>query len=224
MTLSRRLPPLALIAAVVLVACSGTSEEAAPRVVQPGAPGEPNRELTAGELADLEVPQHTDADVRFMRAMIPHHLQALRMTSLVPARSEREDIPLLAGRMDAAQAEEIAFMQRWLEDRGEEVPDQGSGHEHDGASDSGELMPGMLTEGELTQLQEATGAEFDRLFLEFMIGHHEGALVMVEELLSSDGGQEPEIFQLASHIDSDQRIEIGRMHGILAELDGDAPD
>ncbi len=207
---------VALIATAMLAGCS-TSGEPAPRVVQPGAPGEDTQVLSADEVPSLDALDHSEADVRFLHGMIPHHLQALQMTALVPERTARDDVLLLAERMDVSQGDEVEQMQRWLRERGEEVPDSGAHHHH------GELMPGMLSEQELAQLEAAVGAEFDRLFLEFMIRHHEGGLLMVEELFATeDGGIEPEINQIATHIDSDQRIEISRMLGILAELQASA--
>lgn len=145
-----------------------------------------------------------------MQGMITHHGQALVMTDLVAERTASEDIRRLARRIDVSQVDEIARMRRWLERRALAVP---KGHAH------APLMPGMLTAEELDRLAGATGAEFDRLFLEFMIRHHEGALVMVANLFSTDGGgQEAEIFQFASHVDADQRAEIARMRDMLSIL------
>ncbi len=225
------------------------SPEASSPVVQPGAPGQAGRTLSPADVAELPRPPHTDADVRFMRDMIGHHAQALEMTVLVPDRSQREDIRLLARRIEISQGSEIALMRRWLEDRWEEAPDplgtgHGGGHEaghgadphaghhvdpsahahagHDaGHPDAGhpephEGMPGMLTPDQLHRLASATGDAFDRLFLEYMIYHHEGALTMVAELFASPGaGQGGEIFEFASHVDADQRIEISRMNRML---------
>lgn len=212
----RPLRPYAVIAALALTACSGQDE--GPTIVQPGAPGQSAQALNSDEVPRPEGQEHTDADVQFIHRMIPHHAQALRMTSLVAERTMREDIPLFAERIEISQEDEIALMQDWLEARGEEVPSASQAHDH------GDLMPGMLTGDQISQLEEASGAAFDRLFLELMIQHHEGALIMVEELRDSDGGQEPEIFQLATHIDADQRIEIDRMQGLLAEMEGGTPE
>ena len=188
------------------------SAESGPPLIQPGAPGESSRVIAADEAVDLSRVQHTVADVRFMQGMIGHHAQALEMTDLLVSRSSREDMRLLAQRIEVSQADEINMMQRWLEVRGREVSHLDAHHAH-GAM----LMPGMLTPEEMSRLAEATGAEFDRLFLEFMITHHEGALVMVNELFSSPGaGQESEIFEFASDIDADQRMEIDRMSGMLS--------
>lgn len=153
---------------------------------------------------------YVEADVRFMQGMITHHEQALVMTDLVPDRTDHEGIHALAGRIEISQIDEIESMRRWLESRGESVPEE-HGHGH--------LMPGMLTDEQMERLAGAEGAEFDRLFLEGMIQHHEGALVMVEELFASEGaGQEPELFIFASHVDADQRAEIARMRNVLNNL------
>jgi uncharacterized protein (DUF305 family) len=198
-----------------LAGCSSApAEETADQapVVQLGAPGEDNRELTASEASELTAPTFTAADVEFVQMMIPHHEQALDMTALVPSRTERDDLPLLAERIEVSQTDEIAQMRRWLDGRGQAA----TSHDHHG---DGQLMPGMLTPEEMSQLSDARGAEFDELFLQYMIRHHEGAVVMVEELLAAgEGGQEPQVFQLAQHIDADQRVEISRMKQLLTEL------
>lgn len=163
------------------------------------------RESVESEAPSLRL--YTDAAVRFMQGMIHHHGQALAMTDLVPDRTQNETLRRLAQRIEISQQDEIARMRRWLEARSEDVP---GGHLH------GPLMPGMLSAQQMARLAAASGAEFDRLFLELMIQHHEGALVMVRDLVSSGGGgQEPELFQFVSHVDADQRAEIARMRGML---------
>ncbi len=167
-----------------------------------GTSARPSVESTAPALEG-----YSEADVRFMHGMIPHHAQALDMTVLVAERTGNQDIHRFAQRIEISQRDEIARMQRWLERRGESLPDE---HQR------GVLMPGMLTEEEMARLSAARGSEFDRLFLELMIHHHEGALVMVDDLFTTDGaGQETEIFLFASHVDSDQRAEIARMRSML---------
>ena len=149
-----------------------------------------------------------------MQGMIGHHAQALEMAALVPTRTGREEMRLLAQRIAISQSDEIKMMQEWLKSRGEAAPDEHAHHAH-GAT----LMPGMLTPEEMRRLTEATGAEFDRLFLEFMIKHHAGALVMVSELMAQPGaGQEADIFAFTSDVDADQRMEIDRMGAMLKEL------
>jgi len=206
----------AAAAAAMLSGCTSDAEPVATdsgRTVQLGAPGEDGRELTQDEIAELGQPEYTDSDVAFVQGMIMHHEQALLMTSLVEERTARDDLPKLAQRLDVSQHDEIAQLTAWLEARGEQVPLSVAQQHHDH-----DRMPGMLTYEQLTELAESSGAEFDRLFLEYMIFHHEGAIEMVDELLGGDGGQESEVFQLASHIDGDQRVEISRMTRLLAEL------
>ena len=166
-------------------------------------------------------PRYVDADVRFMQHMIEHHAQALAMTALVPARAANETIRLMAQRIDVSQRDEIARMRQWLLKRGEDVPAMGGGHDHHSARDGRPQMPGMLSAAELARLSESAGAEFDRLFLEYMIRHHEGALVMVSELFATPGaGQELDIFRFASDVDADQRAEIQRMRRMQGQLPG----
>lgn len=162
--------------------------------------------------------QHTPADVAFMQGMIQHHAQAVAMVALVPARTQRQDLKLLALRIDVSQADEMEMMRLWLKDRGQPVPDTGA-HAGHGAHGGHGLMPGMLTPEEMAALERARGSEFDRLFLEGMIKHHEGALAMVEALFATPGaGQETAIFSFASDVDADQRAEIDRMRKLLATL------
>lgn len=189
--------------------------EAAPPLVQPGAPGEATRSIDIAEATDLSGVRHTAADVGFMQGMIGHHAQALEMTALLYERSSWEDMRLLAQRIDVSQADEIKMMQAWLAVRGEDVP-RGDEHHAHGAT----LMPGMLTPDQMAELAAATGTEFDRLFLEYMIMHHEGAVIMVEELLASPGaGQESVIFGFASDVVADQSMEITRMRRMRGRLE-----
>ncbi|HUE77869.1 MAG TPA: DUF305 domain-containing protein [Longimicrobiales bacterium] len=176
--------------------------------------------LGPGETAPANRPGYTAADVRFMRGMLVHHAQALVMTDLAEERAASESLRMVARRIEISQASEIGLMRRWLGDRGETVPPLDmSGH---GGAGGHMHMPGMATDEELARLAAASGVTFDRLFLELMIRHHEGALVMVSELLGSAGaGQEPELFQLVSHVDADQRAEIARMQAMLSQFESD---
>ncbi|HLT11910.1 MAG TPA: DUF305 domain-containing protein [Micromonosporaceae bacterium] len=183
------------------------------RVVQPGAPGEAGRTLSPDELASITPPPYNVADVAFFERMIPHHAQALEMTALVPSRTSNQDIVLLARRIEISQRDEIGLMQAWLTNRGLAVPAPHASHPaHD------ELMPGMLNDEQLAQLSRARGAEFDRLFLELMIYHHEGALAMANELYANGGGLEPESDRFARDVIADQSIEISRMKDLLAAM------
>jgi uncharacterized protein (DUF305 family) len=202
---------------LMLTSLLALSQQAPPQaapIIQPGAPGQPSRVITAEKATDTSGVRFTEADVRFMQGMIGHHAQALEMTALVAERTASPELRKLALRIEMSQADEIAMMEAWLTARGQELPDPHAHHAHDAAR-----MPGMLTSVEMARLGSATGAEFERLFLEFMIKHHDGALVMVKDLFSSPGGgQEPEIFAFASDVEADQFMEIRRMAGMLKEL------
>jgi uncharacterized protein (DUF305 family) len=200
-----------LLVVVVGVACRTAGREAGAPIVQPGAPGQPSQAITPEAATDLSGVAFTDADVRFMQGMIHHHAQALEMTAWIPSRTSREDLHLLGRRIELSQADEIGMMKAWLRDRGHEVP-AGDAHHGHGTT----LMPGMLTPPEMQALAGATGEEFERLFLEGMIKHHAGALVMVEDLLSSPGaGQESDIAAFAADVLADQQMEIDRMRAML---------
>ncbi len=210
-TVSGPIVAVLLLAGAGTLSCRGANKETAPPIVQPGAPGAPSRVIDADEAVDLSRVQHTPADVRFMQGMIGHHAQALEMTVLVPKRTDRQDMPMLASRIELSQQDEIKMMEGWLEVRGETVPSED--HHHDPGVT---LMPGMLTAEEMSRLGEATGAAFERLFLQSMIRHHEGALIMVDELLSTAGaGQESNIAAFAADVVADQRAEMDRMGAML---------
>ncbi len=181
-------------------------------------------------------PRHARVDAEFMRGMIGHHAQALAMTALVPARTARADLRLLAERIEVAQRDEIALMRGWLADRGEAAPDSAGGaHDAHGGGHAGHAghaggpaasgapaagpRPGMLTPAELSALAAARGPAFERAFLAAMIRHHEGALAMVARFFAAPGAaQEPDTFGFASDVDADQRAEIARMRALLATL------
>lgn len=183
----------------------------APAIIQPGAPGQASQVIDARTAADLSKVQYTAADVAFMQGMIGHHAQALEMAALLPSRTSREEMRLLGKRLEVSQADEIEMMQDWLTARGRPLP---NAHAHHGQGAM--LMPGMLTEDEMRRLAAASGETFDRLFLEHMITHHEGALTMVEQLFATPGaGQEADIFAFAADVDADQRMEIDRMRSML---------
>ena len=197
------------VVVAVTAACGGAGLVAP--IVQPGAPGQQPRHISVGDATDLSGVRHTAADVRFMQAMLRHHAQALEMTALVASRTTREDLRLLAQRIDVSQTDEIKMMREWLQARGAQVP-----AEHAHAATAEEAMPGMLTAQEMSALADAQAAAFDRLFLDLMIKHHEGALVMVTQLFASPGaGQESEIFAFASDVMSDQQMEIARMKRMI---------
>jgi uncharacterized protein (DUF305 family) len=162
---------------------------------------------TAPAAAQSRAADHVRADVEFMQGMIPHHEQALVMARMAPSSGASDRVRLAALRIELSQKDEIDLMKRWLTERGHPVAGE---HTHHMA------MPGMLSDEQLSELRAARGRDFDRLFLQFMIKHHEGALAMVETLFKSPGAaQEPELARLASDIDSDQRAEIDRMQQML---------
>jgi uncharacterized protein (DUF305 family) len=172
----------------------------------------------AAAKADNGVPPFTAADVRFMQGMIGHHAQAVVMAGWAPSHGAREAVRILAERIVVAQNDEIAMMRRWLREHHEMVPEADTKGEHAGMDMPGmpALMPGMLTPEQMKQLNEARGPEFDRLFLTFMIQHHQGALTMVDQLFGSQGAaQDDNIFKFAADVSADQSTEIDRMNKML---------
>ena len=209
----RRRSAAFILAVVASTSCRSTFPEPATQIVQPGAPGEPSRVIGASEAVDLSQLRYTEAEVRFMQAMVAHHAQALEMTGLLASRSSREDMRLLGRRIELSQADEIQLMREWLNARRVPLSSHDANHAHPATA-----MPGMLTADEMRRLADATGGEFDRLFLELMIKHHEGALTMVDDLFAAAGaGQQSDIFTFASEVDADQRMEIDRMSTMLQE-------
>ena len=163
----------------------------------------------------------TEADARFMSDMIAHHGQALVMAGWAPTHGASPAVQTLAERIVSGQQDEIALMQRWLRDRG--APADTSAHSagRGGAAHAGHAasMPGMLTRAQLDELDRARGPEFDRLFLKYMIQHHQGALTMVNRLFATpEAAQEESTFKLANDVSADQSSEITRMERMLAEV------
>jgi uncharacterized protein (DUF305 family) len=212
----------ALALALAVAGCGGGSggeRSDAPSevtIVQPGAPGEPSRELTAAEAKELEQVKHTDDDVRFMRGMIHHHAQALVMTSMVRSRTASDQLPLFARRMELSQETEMRQMEQWLKDRDEPVP-TAEEHKHDHGG-NGSLMPGMVSAAALERLADSQGRRFDLRFLRYMRRHHEGALTMVRELRDAGGGMEAEVGSFSRHVEADQGIELNRMDDLEATI------
>lgn len=232
MNRASRCLPLAVL--LVTAACSGARPSPAPAPI--AAPVTANG-LTVAEMealwrarTDSARLRFTEADVRFMTGMIGHHAQAVGMSNLAPTNGASATIRTLAARIINAQQDEIALMQRWLRDREQPVPEVHiSGHQvmvH-GAGDAHAHhahMPGMLSEAQMAELAAARGAAFDRLFLTFMIAHHKGAVVMVDELFATDGaGQDAEVFKFASDVQVDQTTEVARMERMLKAMDAAGP-
>jgi uncharacterized protein (DUF305 family) len=221
-----RIKVAAALPVVVALLCFLTSSIAAqqvepnqPIIVQPGAPGQPSRTLPSSTRATL--PPLSAKDVEFMQGMIMHHAQAVEMVALMDSRVSNKELRLLGARISHSQAEEMKFMKRWLQVRGEATSMPMPAMQHMPGMDMSQhrmLMPGMLTPEQMDALRRAKGPEFDRLFLTGMIQHHKGALVMVEELFNTAGaGQDSELFNFATDVDSGQRAEIRIMETMLGQ-------
>jgi len=196
------------LATLALILCLGAGCTSTPKAnLHPTPPG-------LGRLP------YSDADVEFMSGMIPHHAQAVIMAGWAPTHGARSDVAILCERIVVAQRDEIAMMREWLGDRGQEVPDATSTRHKmkmDGAIHE-MLMPGMLSDEEMAALDKARGPDFDRLFLEGMIKHHQGAIDMVDVLFKSYGAAQDEtVFKFASDVYADQGIEIERMREMLGD-------
>jgi uncharacterized protein (DUF305 family) len=212
----------ALTCFLSLPVCAQQAEsQAPPVVVQPGAPGQPTQKLPSSTRATL--PPRSPKDVEFMQGMVMHHAQAVEMTALIESHTENNDLRLLGARISKSQSDEMKFMKRWLEARGEpEQPPMPGMPSMDmpgmDMSSHHMLMPGMLTPKQMDALRKAKGAEFDHLFLTGMIQHHNGALIMVKDLFDTAGaGQDAELFNFTTDVDSGQRAEIRIMQTLLGE-------
>jgi uncharacterized protein (DUF305 family) len=192
--------------------CAQQPASETPVVVQPGAPGKPTRVLPPTTRGTL--PPTSPADVQFMQGMIIHHAQAVEMTALIESHTENKDLRSLGERISRSQSDEIKFMKRWLASRGQ--PTSQAIHEMHHSNMSHELMPGMLSSEQMEALGKAKGEKFDYLFLKGMIQHHGGALTMVKDLFDAAGaGQDAELFNFATDVDSGQRAEIRVMQNML---------
>ena len=217
-------------AATVSGQSSSLAPESAP-IVQPGAPGQNSKRITADEAAPpLRAP--SAADVSFMQGMIMHHSQAVKMTDLLRVRTHTKELLELGKRISISQTDEMKYMKQWLQDRGASVSmEQGPmhsmgdmkatdsmAHMHMGSMpmNTMTMMPGMLTAQQMMALEQARGASFDHLFLTGMIQHHTGALVMVKDLFDTPGaGQDAVLFDFATDVDNTQRAEINIMRSML---------
>ena len=195
------------LAIITAGACATTTHQApAEHIVSPAAQVHP----------DSGRPPYTSADVHFMTGMIGHHAQAVLIAGWAPSHAASAAVRALCERIVVGQRDEIALMQRWLRERHEPVPEADPAHYTMPGMDPSMLMPGMLTAEQLAQLDRARGAEFDRLFLTFMIQHHQGAITLVNQLFGSQGGGEQEtVFRFASDVFADQSTEIDRMNRML---------
>lgn len=207
---------------LTIFAAAVTASAQSPVVVRPGAPGQATKQLPADTRPTL--PPTSMKDVEFMQGMIMHHTQAVEMTDMIAERTDNRDIQFLGERISKSQSDEMAFMVRWLEARGQATQmtsggGQHTSHAHGAPQAPSHKMPGMLSPKQMEELKAAKGADFDLLFLKGMIQHHEGALVMVKDLHNSPGtAQDAELFNFASDVDSGQRAEIKTMQKLLGKF------
>ena len=245
MTESRTRGKLAgMTAAVAIVLFASASRVVAQASSQAASEGSSEQAAIARARADSARYPYTKADIDFMSGMIHHHAQAIAMSQWAPTHGASAEVQRLAARIINAQRDEIGTMQRWLRVRNQSVPEPGHDdmvmdstvhggmagmhgmHQGGGAHAMHEmLMPGMLTEAQMKELDAARGREFDRLFLTFMIQHHTGAVSMVKDLFGTYGAAQDElVFKFANDVNVDQTTEIARMRKMLAAvIFGDAP-
>ena len=202
-------------------------------IILPGAPGEESKNLDAEDATNIANTSYIEADVKFLQGMIVHHEQAILMSSMVGKRTNNPTIVDLADRIDASQEDEISFMEGWLEDRGENIPKEsehsmmdhhGNDHHDMGHHDmSMHLdMVGMASPKQLKELENSKSTDFDRLFLQLMIAHHDGALEMVKDLKKFSGAAyDPILNEFVSDLVNDQGVEIERMNTIAVGLSDD---
>jgi uncharacterized protein (DUF305 family) len=205
----------ALVVALFGVAACASAPRGAASAQSAGA------SASVSATADTTAHAYTAADVEFMNGMISHHAQALLMAGWAASHGASPTIRTLTDRIINAQKDEIVAMQKWLRDRHLPVPEP---NPHGmtmnmGGTQHQMLMPGMLSEDQLKQLDAARSKEFDRLFLTFMIQHHQGAVTMVNSLFNTNGAaQDISVYKLASDVSADQTTEIERMQKMLASM------
>ena len=188
-----------------------TAAPAAPAAPASGAAAHDHHAMGAGAVAIPAGALFTEADVRFMQGMIAHHAQAVHMSRMAATRGASPRLVRFARKIDQSQAGEIVLMQEWLGANGQFAPDTSAWRTM--------TMHGMLTAAELARLETARGAAFDRLFLEYMIRHHEGALRMVADLVATPrAAQDVDVSVLANDVETTQTAEIGVMRQLLTEL------
>lgn len=214
----------AVAAGLLMTACGGGGDAArgvAPttqdytveaRVLVPGGPGESAEVVEPGGTVELPRTGYSEAEIVFMERMIPHHSQALVMAELASERASDEQVRAIADRIRAAQTPEIRAMEAWLQERDLPVPSEEERNDHGAHQD----MPGMASPLEMQLLEDAAGEEFDRLFLEYMIAHHEGALEMVQPALVES--YDPTAGELARDVSVGQTVEIGLMREMLDRI------
>jgi len=190
-------------------------------ILQPGAPGQPTRPINPQDAIRIADTRFSPDDVRFMQEMITHHQQAIDMAALVKDRTNRQEVIAVARRIDASQADEMKFMKTWLRERGQSEPDAHAAHmmHTTAAGVADHDVPGMATPEQMAAMAAAKGLAFDRMFLERMIAHHEGAVTMANKLLDRPGSAyDPVLFEFVNEVINDQKAEIKRMNALVPAL------
>ena len=194
-------------------------------IIQPGAPGKSSKVLDASEATNIANTSYIKADVDFLQGMIVHHEQAIVMSEMADERTNNKSILDLASRIDASQKDEINFMESWLKDRDEFQDNNLENHQMHHSHNMMHKhvnMVGMATPKQLDDLNKSKSTDFDRLFLQLMINHHDGALEMVEELKKFPGNTyDPVLNEFVSDLINDQGVEIERMNTLLTNLSDD---
>lgn len=212
----------AVLLVLVLSGCSASDSAAVARpepsstytaevpVLVPGAPGDAAEVVQPGETGVLPNPAaFGDVEVTFVTSMVPHHAQALEMAALAPERAADPRVEALAARIAADQAPEIETMNAWLRQNG--LPEASATSDHGAHGD----MPGMASDAEMTRLVAARGPAFDRLFLELMVRHHEGAIAMADDAAAASNVV---VAEMVADTGAKQSVEIARMQELLADL------
>jgi uncharacterized protein (DUF305 family) len=231
MTKTIKLTLLAIAAAASVAGACASSSASSPDVragaVMPPVPASGPVAATPAPSSPAAIAQaradsmrrpYTQADIEFMQGMIGHHSQAVLMASWCKSHNASPGLQTFCGRIATAQLAEINLMQTWLRDRNQKTPeaDPRGMMMNMAGMDHMMLMPGMLTEEQMAQLDKARGKEFDRLFLTYMMQHHNGAITMVNKLFATDGaGQDEFTFKFANDVQADQMTEIDRMQQML---------
>jgi uncharacterized protein (DUF305 family) len=205
-----------LLAALAFSVCASASQGAAQGAQRPADP-----KYVAKAKADSARLPYVEADIQFMQGMISHHAQAIVMAKWAPTHGASPAVRTLCDRIINAQTDEISLMQTWLRDRNQRVPDAVPApmRMKVNGMEMTMLMPGMLSDEQMKELDAARGTEFDRLFLRDMMQHHRGAVSMVKELFGTTGaGQDETVFKFATDVNTDQTTEIARMQKMLVEV------
>ncbi|GAA3392376.1 DUF305 domain-containing protein [Cryptosporangium minutisporangium] len=207
--MKRLVVPAAVFAVLALAACGDDSDM---NGMDHGSSATSSAPASATASPSVST-EHNAADVTFAKDMIVHHRQAVEMAEMAATRAADADVKALAAKIEQAQQPEIDTMSGWLTAWGETVPDAKAGMDHGGMGSSSTPMPGGMTDAQMGQLHEASGAAFDKMFLAMMIEHHEGAITMAGT--EQQSGENSQAKQLAGTIVTDQTAEITTMRSLL---------